>query len=150
MCPGSGVGYSWGGKGYRVTHMANGRTRRTATIPGTGISYVSESGGSSGRGQSAQQPQEMALGQTEQHESADRTDYTDCEYADLMKQLHAGRHIQRVARVPDRILWPLLNRHAFCKRPCYLPVPHRSGRRFPLRLPLPSPPVHRQALLQSG
>ena len=35
---GSGVGYSWGGKGYRVTHMANGRTRRTATIPGTGIS----------------------------------------------------------------------------------------------------------------
>ena len=84
---GSGVGYSWGGKGYRVTHMANGRTRRTATIPGTGISYVSESGGSSGRAQSCQQPQEMALGQTEQHESADRTDYTDCEYADLMKQL---------------------------------------------------------------
>ena len=75
---GSGVGYSWGGKGYRVTHMANGRTRRTATIPGTGISYVSES---------TQQPQEMALGQTEQHESADRTDYTGCEYADLMKQL---------------------------------------------------------------
>ena len=67
---GSGVGYSWGGKGYRVTHMANGRTRRTATIPGTGISYVSESGGSSGHAQSAQQPQEMALGQTEQHESA--------------------------------------------------------------------------------
>lgn len=84
---GSGVGYSWGGKGYRVTHMANGRTRRTATIPGTGISYVSESGGSSGHAQSAQQPQEMALGQTEQHESADRTDYAGCEYADLMKQL---------------------------------------------------------------
>lgn len=84
---GSGVGYSWGGKGYRSTHMANGRTRRTATIPGTGISYVSESSGSSGRAKSAQQPQEMALGQTEQHESADRTDYTGCEYADLMKKL---------------------------------------------------------------
>lgn len=40
----SGVGYSWGVKGYRVTKTANGRTRRTASIPGTGISYVSESG----------------------------------------------------------------------------------------------------------
>lgn len=40
----SGVGYSWGVKGYRVTKTANGRTRRTASIPGTGISYVYETG----------------------------------------------------------------------------------------------------------
>ena len=42
----SGIGYSVGTKGYRITKTANGKTRRTASIPGTGISYVSESGSS--------------------------------------------------------------------------------------------------------
>lgn len=41
----SGIGYSWGVKGYRVTHTAKGRTRTTASIPGTGISFVNETGG---------------------------------------------------------------------------------------------------------
>lgn len=39
----SGVGYSWGTKGYRVTKKASGGTRTTASIPGTGLSYVSDS-----------------------------------------------------------------------------------------------------------
>lgn len=38
----SGVGYSWGTKGYRITKTASGKTRRTYSIPGTGLSYVSE------------------------------------------------------------------------------------------------------------
>ena len=38
----NGVGYSWGVKGYRITKTADGRTRRTVSIPGTGISYVDE------------------------------------------------------------------------------------------------------------
>ena len=41
----SGIGYSFGTKGYRVTKKANGGVRRTASIPGTGISYVKETGG---------------------------------------------------------------------------------------------------------
>ena len=40
----SGIGFSWGVPGYRVTKMANGRTRKTVSIPGTGIAHVSESG----------------------------------------------------------------------------------------------------------
>ena len=40
----SGVGYSWGVKGYRVTKTPKGRLRTTASIPGTGISYVNEIG----------------------------------------------------------------------------------------------------------
>ena len=40
----SGIGYSWGVKGYRITKTAKGTTRRTASIPGTGISYVQETG----------------------------------------------------------------------------------------------------------
>ena len=40
----SGIGYSWGGKGYRFTKTATGGTRRTFYIPGTGISWVDETG----------------------------------------------------------------------------------------------------------
>lgn len=40
----SGISTSFGGKGARVTKTASGRTRTTLSVPGTGISYVSESG----------------------------------------------------------------------------------------------------------
>lgn len=40
----SGIGYSFGGKGFRVTKKAGGGTRTTASIPGTGISYVKDHG----------------------------------------------------------------------------------------------------------
>ena len=43
----SGIGYSFGTKGYRVTKKANGGIRRTASIPGTGISHVKETSGKS-------------------------------------------------------------------------------------------------------
>lgn len=39
----SGVGWSVGGKGFRYTKKANGGTRTTLSVPGTGISYVKES-----------------------------------------------------------------------------------------------------------
>lgn len=39
----SGVGYSVGTKGLRFTKKADGGTRTTASIPGTGISYVKDS-----------------------------------------------------------------------------------------------------------
>ena len=40
----SGLGASVGVKGFRVTKTAGGRVRTTASIPGTGVSYVKESG----------------------------------------------------------------------------------------------------------
>lgn len=56
----SGIGYSVGTKGARVTKKAGGGTRTTISAPGTGISYVQESGntkkassGSSGGGRSS-------------------------------------------------------------------------------------------------
>lgn len=39
----SGVGYSVGVKGFRYTKKTGGGTRTTASIPGTGISYVKDS-----------------------------------------------------------------------------------------------------------
>ena len=53
----SGVGYSVGGKGFRVTKKANGGVRTTASIPGTGVSYVKDSG--SGQKQSVADSMEM-------------------------------------------------------------------------------------------
>ena len=44
----SGIGYSAGVKGYRVTKRADGRVQSTASLPGTGLSHTS----TSGRGQS--------------------------------------------------------------------------------------------------
>ncbi|MEY2399613.1 MAG: hypothetical protein QOJ00_2787 [Actinomycetota bacterium] len=44
----SGIGYSAGVKGYRVTKRADGRIQRTASLPGTGLSYVTTSSGSGG------------------------------------------------------------------------------------------------------
>ena len=41
----SGVGYSWGTKGVRFTKTEKGKRRTTLSIPGTGISYVTESNG---------------------------------------------------------------------------------------------------------
>ena len=38
----SGIGYSVGSPGLRVTKTAKGRVRTTTSVPGTGISYVSE------------------------------------------------------------------------------------------------------------
>ena len=40
----SGIGYSIGTKGFRYTKKANGGTRTTTSIPGTGFSYVKETG----------------------------------------------------------------------------------------------------------
>lgn len=45
----SGIGQSWGVKGYRVTKTAKGTARTTASIPGTGISYVHETGKANNR-----------------------------------------------------------------------------------------------------
>lgn len=38
----SGIGYSWGTKGYRISKTSNGNIRKTSTLPGTGLSYVEE------------------------------------------------------------------------------------------------------------
>ncbi len=43
----SGVGYSWGFPGYRMTKKANGGIRTTYSLPGMGISYVEENKGRS-------------------------------------------------------------------------------------------------------
>ncbi len=47
----SGIGYSWGVPGYRITKTAKGTTRTMYSIHGTGLSYVDESGRNKNRTQ---------------------------------------------------------------------------------------------------
>jgi tetratricopeptide (TPR) repeat protein len=53
----SGIGYSAGVKGYRVTKRADGRTQSTTSLPGTGLSYVTTSGSARSRAASARPAQ---------------------------------------------------------------------------------------------
>jgi tetratricopeptide (TPR) repeat protein len=55
----TGIGYSAGVKGYRVTQRADGRTQTTASLPGTGLSYVTTSGTAHRRASSAR-PEQLA------------------------------------------------------------------------------------------
>lgn len=50
----SGIGYSWGVKGFRVTKTAKGKIKTTTTIPGMGISYSKEVKPQNGTHSSAQ------------------------------------------------------------------------------------------------
>ncbi len=38
----SGIGFSLGVKGFRITRSAKGKTSATVSLPGTGISYVQD------------------------------------------------------------------------------------------------------------
>ena len=46
----SGIGYSVGTKGFRVTKKANGGYRTTASIPGTGLAYIKDYSGNEKQG----------------------------------------------------------------------------------------------------
>ena len=60
----SGIGYSVGTKGFRATKKAGGGTRTTASIPGTGISFVSDSkkGGTRGTANSSHSSTNLSFG----------------------------------------------------------------------------------------
>lgn len=79
----SGVGYSWGTKGYRVTKTARGTTRRTYSIPGTGISWVDET---VGRGRSK--------GRTDQRRNTKNQTYTERYQPSQPKQKHNYQPVQ--------------------------------------------------------
>ena len=50
----SGIGYSWGLKGFRVTKKAKGGARYTASVPGTGVSYTRETSSMFGKSERKQ------------------------------------------------------------------------------------------------
>lgn len=98
---GSGIGYSWGVPGYRITKTANGKIRQTASIPGTGLSYSTEES-------IHKQPQKSASGEnpytdTEVIQSTDRTDYKDSDFKALMKRIHRVRFLNKASLIVGTI-----------------------------------------------
>ena len=66
----SGIGASVGVKGARITRTAKGKTRTTVGIPGTGISYTSESSGRKGGGKYSRQTPQDPNGRKPRHTAA--------------------------------------------------------------------------------
>ena len=83
---GSGVGYSWGVPGYRITKTANGKIRQTASILGTGLSYSTEESIYKSARKSALK--EEPYTDTEVIQSTDRADYKDSDFKALMKRIN--------------------------------------------------------------
>ncbi len=91
---GSGVGYSWGVPGYRITKTANGKIRQTASIPGTGISYSTEESIHKSAPNSG--PEEDSNIETEIIQSEDRGNYKDADFKELMRQIKSIRWLNRL------------------------------------------------------
>ena len=72
---GSGIGYSWGVPGYRISKTANGKIRQTASIPGTGLSYSTEE--SIHKSARKSTLKEEPYTDTEVFQSTDRADYKE-------------------------------------------------------------------------
>lgn len=110
----SGVGYSWGVKGYRVTKTASGKTRKTYSIPGTGISWVDESG--NGRKQSSNprqynntpvmQPQDVMV----DIDSATIDNFQAAEYSTIIEQITKTIKLNRMFNI---FLWLTIAACAF-------------------------------------
>ncbi len=68
----SGPGFSWGGKGFRVTKKANGGFRTTAYIPGTGLSYQKDFSNPLGGGSKKSNKKVSSQRQIEENETESR------------------------------------------------------------------------------
>ena len=94
---GSGIGYSWGVPGYRITKTANGKIRQTASIPGTGLSYsTEESLHKSARRNTAK---ESPYIDTEVIQSVDRENYKDSDFKALMKKIRRTRFLNKASLI---------------------------------------------------
>lgn len=95
----SGIGYSWGVPGYRVTKTASGKTRTTASIPGSGISYVAESSGQKDAKPKSSTSNPDAYSDIADIESSEISCFQPAEYSVLLKKLNI---IYKLNRIP---LW---------------------------------------------
>jgi hypothetical protein len=88
----SGIGYSWGGNGYRITKTAKGTVRTTRSFPGTGFSYVKE------YGKAKQNKNELVSGKEKELGVGEITDYQS-EYRELLDVIAHYRKWNRFANI---------------------------------------------------
>lgn len=105
----SGIGYSWGAPGFRHTKTASGKRRNTYSIPGTGISYVSESGKKKSAAKKSSQNNYAAQPQPYQNfnnadnfteiSSASINNFQSAEYSELLHSISRILKADKVANV---------------------------------------------------
>ncbi len=101
----SGIGYSWGVKGARITKTARGTTRRTLSVPGTGISYVDETGKrrtqnnakNGSYSSSNQRPNDVMP--AENMEVVDVSKYQPAEYKELLDRLKKVQNLNLLSTI---------------------------------------------------
>ncbi|MGM9998512.1 MAG: DUF4236 domain-containing protein [Candidatus Bruticola sp.] len=95
----NGVGYSWGTKGFRYTKTAQGTTKCTYSIPGTGLSYVEESGkkrrssGAKCSNSSTNLIPQAADGNAVSIDNVNINDYQPTEYEKLLAQMRKAKRL---------------------------------------------------------
>ena len=85
----SGISTSFGVKGARVTKKANGNTMSTVGIPGTGLSYVSETSNKSKKNTKAKEATKMTSNSyvsSKQKHSSNYTEYVDPQTIDAPRK----------------------------------------------------------------
>lgn len=107
----NGVGYSWGVKGARVTKTAKGTTRKTLSIPGTGVSYVEETSSKNKRATKTYENNKPIY----QHDSdilsntnlnnINVESYKSAEYKELLDAIH---NIQKINKISTVLIWTIL------------------------------------------
>ena len=106
----SGVGYSWGIPGYRITQTAKGTTRRTYSIPGTGLSWVEEDGRNRNRDQTAPRnappvPQRPLPQETKRAvEREDLESYKTADISNISTAIEKALHAKKIATILSVIL----------------------------------------------
>ena len=110
----SGVGYSWGVPGYRVTKTAKGNTRKTYSIPGTGLGYIEETNNKRKTNQSNNSYQYIA-NDTVMHniQSAVPDSFQPAEYQDFIKSVKRILMLNRIST------WLMLT-FIFSSKPIFL------------------------------
>lgn len=92
----SGVGYSWGVKGARITKTSKGTTRTTLSLPGTGISYVEETKNPNSVNSNKQYSNTTAKNSTE---IINVNDYQSVEYQDLLNSIKKFQNFNLLSTV---------------------------------------------------
>lgn len=113
----SGIGYSWGVPGYRITKTANGRIRKTMSIPGTGLSHVTET---SNKHLKSVQNRNTPIITTQEklHEinSADISAFQGTDYEELISLIQKRVNLNRVSNF---LFWGIL----FINNPIFIILP---------------------------
>ena len=93
----SGVGYSWGTKGFRHTKTVRGTTRNTYSIPGTGLSYVEENGKKKhfigGVNPNQKNQNQTVSSNAVSTENVNVSDYQPAEYEELLAQMKKAQRL---------------------------------------------------------